>query len=353
MKDVTKTFAKGKSVVQAVRDANLEITSGEFFGILGPSGSGKTTTLRLIAGLEEPTKGQIFFDDQLVAADGKIIVPAEKRNIGLVFQTWALYPHMTAYDNIAFPLVVKKLDRSEIAKRVSEVASVLGIEDVLQKYPREISGGQQQRVSLARALVKNPSLLLLDEPFSNLDALIRDAARALVRDVQKKLGITTIVVSHDPADMFALVQKAAVIVNGTFKQVDNLNTIYERPADFRVASLLGEINLFDGEVTDGTFVSEELKLKIGSKTKGKATLGIRPEDVRIEDESEGLLPLGTFSVLVSSYQGGAFRITMSKGKKNLVFISDVPYLVGKELNLYVVKGRMKLFSESGEFLETV
>ena len=335
-KGVTKSFVKGKNFVQAVKN-----------------GAGKTTTLRLSAGLEEPSEGQIFFDDKMVSADGKVLVPPEERNIGLVFQTWALYPHMTAYDNIAFPLRVKKVDSAEVDQRVVEVSKILGIEDVLAKYPREISGGQQQRVSLARALVKNPGLLLLDEPFSNLDALMRDTARALVREVQKKLGITTVIVSHDPADMFALVEKAAVIVDGNFKQIDMLNTIYERPVDRRVASLLGEVNLFEGEVKDGYFISDVFKIKIASKFSGKGTLGIRPEDVRVNTGGENLLPLGSFSVMVSSYQGGAFRITMTKSSKNLVFISDVPYKVGHELDLYAVKGRMKLFNENGEFIETV
>ncbi len=351
--NVTKVFRRGKTMVEAVRDANLEINSGEFFGILGPSGSGKTTTLRLIAGLEEPTKGKIYFDDELVAADGKILVPVEKRNVGLVFQTWALYPHMTCYDNIAFPLRVKKMNQAEVEERVINISRTLGIHEILHKYPREISGGQQQRVSLARALVKDPSLLLLDEPFSNLDALMRDTARALVRDVQKKLGVTTIIVSHDPADMFALVERAAVIVNGSFKQIGGINEIYEHPANSNVATLLGEVNLFEGELKDGVFQSPDLQLKLDTKITGKVTLGLRPEDIRVEKTEEDLVPLGKFTVLVASYQGGAFRITTKKDSSMLVFIYDVPFKVGETLDLYAKKGHMKVFDETGELVASV
>jgi len=347
---VTKVFKRGSNIVEAVKDANLKINSGEFFGILGPSGSGKTTTLRLIAGLEEPTKGKIYFNEELVAADGQVIVPVEKRNVGLVFQTWALYPHMTCFDNIAFPLRVKKLAQSDLDERVNKIAKTLGIDEILYKYPREISGGQQQRVSLARALVKDPSLLLLDEPFSNLDALMRDTARALVREVQQKLGVTTIIVSHDPADMFALVEKAAVIVGGNFKQIGAINDIYERPADSKVASLLGEVNLFEGEISAGRFSSSGLSLQLDTKASGKVILGLRPEDVRVGSTEPDLVHLGKFTVLVGSYQGGAFRITTKKDSSLLVFISDVPYKAGETLDLYAKKGHMKVFDQAGELV---
>ncbi|MFP3306988.1 MAG: ABC transporter ATP-binding protein, partial [Thermocladium sp.] len=158
--------------------------SGESFGILGPSGAGKTTLMRIIAGLDVPTAGELYFNDELVAASNRLIVPPEDRNIGMVFQTWALYPNMTAYDNIAFPLKSLKISKAEEQKKINDIAEILGISHVLNHYPRELSGGQQQRVALARALVKNPSILLLDEPFSNLDARIRDSARALVRRIQ-------------------------------------------------------------------------------------------------------------------------------------------------------------------------
>ncbi|TRM89942.1 ABC transporter ATP-binding protein, partial [Sulfolobus sp. B1] len=199
-RSISKVFKRGSVV--ALDNVSLVVESGSRFGVLGPSGAGKTTFMRIVAGLDVPSSGELLFDDRVVASNGRLVVPPEDRRIGMVFQTWALYPNLTAFENIAFPLTNMRLSRGEIRRRVEEVAEILDISHVLGHYPRELSGGQQQRVALARALVKNPSLLLLDEPFSNLDARMRDSARALVKDVQGRLGVTLLIVSHDPADIF-------------------------------------------------------------------------------------------------------------------------------------------------------
>jgi ABC-type sugar transport system ATPase subunit len=184
--NITKIFPGG---VTAINNVSLEIKSGEFFVILGPSGSDKTTFLRIIAGLEKPTRGRIVIGETTVVdADRGIFVSPRERNVGMVFQNWALYPYMKVFDNIAYPLKIKRIPKHEIARRVREVTEILGISELLDRYPRQLSGGQQQRVALARALVKEPSVLLLDEPFSNLDARIRIVAREFVKKVQEKAG---------------------------------------------------------------------------------------------------------------------------------------------------------------------
>lgn len=302
-KNISKYFKKGRVI--ALDKINLTVDNGERFGILGPSGAGKTTLMRIIAGLEVPSEGELYFDDKLVAKDGKLIVPPENRRIGMVFQTWALYPNLTAYENIAFPLTNTKISKEEIRKRVEEIAKILDITHVLNHYPRELSGGQQQRVALARALVKNPSLLLLDEPFSNLDARMRDSARALVKEVQSKLGVTLLIVSHDPADIFAIADRVGVLVKGKLVQVGPPEEIYNKPISIEVASLIGEINEIEGKVSKEGIIIGSFKIPV-SINSDKAIIGIRPEDIKISKEpikEEEWILVGKGRVKVVGYQG--------------------------------------------------
>ncbi|TRM73304.1 ABC transporter ATP-binding protein, partial [Sulfolobus sp. A20-N-F8] len=256
-RSISKVFKRGSVV--ALDNVSLVVESGSRFGVLGPSGAGKTTFMRIVAGLDVPSSGELLFDDRVVASNGRLVVPPEDRRIGMVFQTWALYPNLTAFENIAFPLTNMRLSRGEIRRRVEEVAEILDISHVLGHYPRELSGGQQQRVALARALVKNPSLLLLDEPFSNLDARMRDSARALVKDVQGRLGVTLLIVSHDPADIFSIADSVGVLVKGRLVQVGKPEDVYNNPVSVEVASLIGEINELEGKVTDEGVVVGSLK----------------------------------------------------------------------------------------------
>jgi multiple sugar transport system ATP-binding protein len=228
--------------VQAVDGVNLSIREGELFVILGPSGCGKTTLMRMIAGLETPTAGDVLIDDERVND-----LPPRKREIAMVFQSYALYPHMTVFGNIAFPLNAKKMPKQEVQEKVEWAASILGIQGLLERRPRQLSGGERQRVALCRAMVKEPKVLLLDEPLSNLDAKLRVAARSELEMFQRRLGITTIFVTHDQIEAMALGDRIVVMSAGKIMQVGTPQDIYHEPANLFVATFLGSpaLNLLE------------------------------------------------------------------------------------------------------------
>ena len=229
----------------ALRGISLDIRDGEFFTILGPSGCGKTTFLRSIAGFELVDEGKIFFDDEDVT-----YLPPHKRNTGMVFQNYALWPHMTVYDNIAYGLKVRKVPKEEIDRRVKEVLKMVHLEGMEKRTPHQLSGGQQQRVALARALVINPRVLLLDEPLSNLDAKLRLEMRAELKRLQKQLGITAIYVTHDQEEAMSISDRLAVMDIGVVKQVGTPEDIYNRPSDPFVANFIGQGTFIKGEVLE-------------------------------------------------------------------------------------------------------
>ncbi|USS40827.1 ABC transporter ATP-binding protein [Thermococcus aggregans] len=279
--------------VVAVRDMSLEVKDGEFMILLGPSGCGKTTTLRMIAGLEEPTKGQIYIGDKLVADPEKgVFAPPKDRDIAMVFQSYALYPHMTVYDNIAFPLKLRKVPKQEIDQRVREVAELLGLTELLKRKPRELSGGQRQRVALGRAIVRKPQVFLMDEPLSNLDAKLRVRMRAELKKLQRQLGVTTIYVTHDQVEAMTMGDRVAVINAGVLQQVGSPDEVYDRPANVFVAGFIGSppMNFLDASVGEDGFVDfGEFRLKLlpdqvevlreENLIGGEVVFGIRPEDV--------------------------------------------------------------------------
>ncbi|MCE4604815.1 MAG: ABC transporter ATP-binding protein [Aeropyrum sp.] len=230
LEGVWKVFGK----VVAVRDVSLVVEDGEFASILGPSGSGKTTLLYLIAGIYKPTQGRIYFGERDVTD-----LPPNQRNVGLVFQNYALYPHMTVFENIAFPLRLRRVPGDVVREKVLEAAKLLGIEGLLDRLPGQLSGGQQQRVALARALVKEPEVLLLDEPLSNLDALLRIRIRSELKRLQSELGITAIYVTHDQSEALAMADKVAVMSEGVLQQVGTPREVYEKPRNVFVASFIG------------------------------------------------------------------------------------------------------------------
>ncbi len=237
--NLTKRFGD----VVAVDNVSLEVKDKEFMTLLGPSGCGKTTTLRCIAGLEVPTSGEIYLGDRLVSAPAKKVhVPPEKRNIGMVFQNYAVWPHMTVFDNIAYPLKIRKVPRDEIKRRVKRVLELVRLEGLENRYPHQLSGGQQQRVALARALVMEPEVLLLDEPLSNLDAKLREEMRFEIKEIQRKVGITVIYVTHDQAEAMAMSDRIAVMNKGRIVQVGTPTEIYRRPANSFVAGFIGLAN---------------------------------------------------------------------------------------------------------------
>ncbi|NJE08199.1 ABC transporter ATP-binding protein [Thermococcus sp. M39] len=282
--------------VVAVQDMNLHIKDGEFMILLGPSGCGKTTTLRMIAGLEEPTKGQIYVGDKLVADPEKgVFVPPKDRDIAMVFQSYALYPHMTVYDNIAFPLKLRKVPKQEIDRRVREVAEMLGLTELLKRKPRELSGGQRQRVALGRAIVRKPQVFLMDEPLSNLDAKLRVKMRAELKKLQRQLGVTTIYVTHDQVEAMTMGDRIAVINQGVLQQVGTPDEVYNKPANVFVGGFIGSpaMNFLDASIVEderGVWVDfGEFRLKLLEDQAevlrefnyiGKEVIfGIRPEDI--------------------------------------------------------------------------
>lgn len=293
----------------ALDGIDLDIGKGEIFSIVGPSGSGKTTLLRVIAGLEVQDRGHVYISGKKVDE----LDPA-KRNVGMVFQNYALYPNKTVFENIASPLFAKGVKKFEAAKMVTEIASKLNIEEILDRLPSEISGGQQQRVALARALVKKPSVFLLDEPLSNLDAQIRFFARRFIKELQREFGITTVYVTHDQSEALSIADRVAVIHKGRIQQVGTPSEVYERPVNDFVANFLGSppINFFDAKYEGDRFFPVNLPFKLASPAKEELKVGIRPESIVIgKGENTGTVTgidyLGREYILYLSVDGSEFR----------------------------------------------
>lgn len=266
LKDIEKSY-DGKSVC---RNINLSIKEGEFFTLLGPSGCGKTTLLRLIAGFISPEKGNIFLGKKDITKE-----TIEKRGIGMVFQNYALFPHMTVYDNIAYGLKIKKLNKRKINEKVNKYLSLVNLEGYETRKVSELSGGEQQRVALARALVVEPKVLLLDEPLSNLDAKLKDKMRLELKEIQHKLGVTTIFVTHDQVEALTLSDRIAVFNKGNCIQVGTPNEIYLNPVNTFVATFVGDTNLFEGKSFPFSISCENIEPYIS----------VRPQDIEISKTS--------------------------------------------------------------------
>ena len=292
LQNLTKIFParkKGGADTVAVDDFTYEIPDGKLIGLLGPSGCGKSTTLYMISGLQAPTRGRIFFGDQDVTQ-----LPAEERGVGLVFQNYALYPHLTVLQNICFPLEnlkgKDKLSKAEMHRRAQEAAALVQIDGLLERKPSELSGGQQQRVAIARALVKTPRVLLLDEPLSNLDARLRLQTREEIRRIQKETGITTIFVTHDQEEAMSISDCIVVMKAGRVHQIGKPQQVYDDPVDLFVAKFLGTppINVFDGRVQGGKLLlGEDTVMEVSGVADGKVIVGVRPEGF-VPEEKGGL-----------------------------------------------------------------
>ena len=285
IKNVTKAF--GENVV--LKEFNQTIGDGEFITLLGPSGCGKTTMLRMIAGFEKPTTGEILIGDKVVSSD-KVFVPPEKRDIGMVFQSYAVWPHMTVFDNVAYPLTIQKKKKDEIKQDVERVLEIVHLSQYRDRIPSQLSGGQQQRVALARALVAHPQLLLLDEPLSNLDAKLRETMRFEIKEIQEKLGITVVYVTHDQTEAMAMSDRIILINRGMIQQVASPAEIYNHPANQFVADFLGKVDFIKGEIRSGSIFLDEAEQSIpytGDKT-GRVELAVRPERITISMEKGDL-----------------------------------------------------------------
>ncbi len=350
---VSKYFGK----VKAVDEVSLFIRDGEFVTLLGPSGCGKTTTLLMIAGIYKPTKGRIYFDDIDVTD-----IPPKDRNVGMVFQSYALYPHMTVYNNIAFPLKLKKLPKNEIDKKVKEVAKLLKIDHLLDRKPAQLSGGQQQRVALARALVKEPDVLLLDEPLSNLDALLRVYMRAELKRLQKTLGITAIYVTHDQIEALSMSDRIVVMNNGRIQQIGSPDEIYSKPSNTFVASFIGTppMNLIPCRVVDGKtlecpgfkYVFEnEIAEKI-LREHNEIYFGIRPEDIMITSKENSDAEA---VILVVEPIGRDLVVTIQLGEEHTIKLLAPPSInlkPGEKIYLKFKKEKIHLFEKkTGQRIE--
>ena len=331
LKNVTKKFpARGKkdrADVVAVNDFSFEIPDGELIGLLGPSGCGKSTTLNLICGLLKPTEGRIFFGE-----DDVTDLAPENRGVGLVFQNYALYPHMTVLKNITFPLEnlkgKEKMNKNEMRDRAYEMAKLVQIEGLMERKPGELSGGQQQRVAIARALVKFPRVLLLDEPLSNLDARLRLQTREEIKRIQKETGITTVFVTHDQDEAMSISDRIVVMKDGVIQQIGRPQDVYDQPVNLFVAQFLGTppINVLDGRVEKGIlYVGEDAVLKAADVADGPVSVGIRPEGFLPSEKGvltctlRGVERMGRDISVVSSHKNAPEQIIRSIiGSENVV-----------------------------------
>jgi multiple sugar transport system ATP-binding protein len=338
LEHITKAF-KGPP---AVKDVTLEVREGEFLVLLGPSGCGKTTTLRIVAGLEKPTDGDVYIGDDLVND-----VPPKDRDIAMVFQSYALYPHMTVHDNLAFPLKMRKQSKKEIEEKVSKAAATLELTDLLQRRPKELSGGQRQRVALGRAIVRNPKVFLMDEPLSNLDAKLRVQTRIELKNLQRRIGTTTIYVTHDQAEAMTLADRVAVMAQGVIQQVGPPTEVYAHPANKFVAGFIGsptmnfvegQVRAFDsGLVFDCGEFSFPLELSLSGTLSGlvgkKATYGIRAEDVVVnQGPKEGTVELSVFG---SELMGSEQFVHGRRGNLTVVARAPMDFKAGIGSNVWM------------------
>jgi len=277
--------------VLVVKDLNLDIEEGEFVTMLGPSGSGKTTCLMMLAGFETPTNGEIYLDGNPISN-----IPPHKRGIGMVFQNYALFPHMTVYENLAFPLRVRKIPKDEIDKKVDKALSMVSLGGYESRMPGQLSGGQQQRVAVARALVFDPSVVLMDEPLGALDKNLRESMQYEIKHIHESIGVTVVYVTHDQGEALTMSNRIAVFNDGKVQQLSSPDKLYEEPVNSFVAEFIGENNTFQGEVVD--ISNDKCKIKLDSgdeilanpirvKSKGeKSIVSLRPERAIIDPEQK-------------------------------------------------------------------
>jgi multiple sugar transport system ATP-binding protein len=332
IKNLTKVFGD----VVAVDNVSFDIGEKEFLILLGPSGCGKTTILRMVAGLEIPTSGEIYLKGRCIFSSKKgILIPARERGVGLVFQSYALWPHMTVFENIAFGLKVKRMKPELIRKKVEKILKYMRLEKMASRYPQQMSGGQQQRVALARMLVSEPNIFLMDEPLSNLDAKLRLEMRAEIKNIHFQTGATTIYVTHDQIEGQTMAKRIAIINNGIIEQIDSPKTVYSRPSNLFVADFIGSpsINKIEGTIAvrdtaEGSMAEVRGEPPLSLITSYKNTqpgldvvAAIRPENISIvskpgintiEAEVQTILPSGPETILQVKYSGVLFSILVTK-----------------------------------------
>ena len=326
LQNINVSYDKKNNILE---NLNLKVKKGELVSLLGPSGCGKTTTLRVVAGFIEPTAGKFLLGDEDYTN-----IPVHNRNFGLVFQSYALFPHLTVEENVAFGLKMKKMSKEEIRKKVDDILKVVDMSHLAKRYPKELSGGQRQRVAIARALVIEPSLLLLDEPLSNLDAKLRLKMRVEIRKLQQKLGITTLFVTHDQEECFSISDKVAVLNKGVIEQFDTPENIYSNPATEFVARFVGFENFIDLiKVSEDKYKNESgINLKVNKvKDKNEVKATIRPDDIKIvkedlENTVDGVIEVRTFL-------GKAYQYDIKTKLGNLIVNSENDGIYEKGQNI--------------------
>jgi multiple sugar transport system ATP-binding protein len=345
--------------VHAVKDVNLDIRDKEFMVLVGPSGCGKTTTLRMVAGLESISSGRVLIDDKVV----NDLAPMD-RDIAMVFQNYALYPHMSVYDNMAFGLKMRKFDRAEIAKRVNEAAEILGIHDYLKRKPRQLSGGQRQRVALGRAIVRHPQVFLFDEPLSNLDAKLRVQMRVELKKLHERLGTTAIYVTHDQVEAMTLGDRVVVMRDGWVQQVGDPMELYNEPANRFVAGFIGSpaMNFANVRITgqNGGIWAEGdgIRLKVpapmtnrmGNYAGKEVTLGVRPEDLRVASDADPAEMSLDATVEVVERLGSQILLDVAVGDATMVAAVEptVTAKMHERLRLAVNPNRLHFFDTENE-----
>ncbi len=360
LRNVEKNYGKGAP--SAIADLNLEIPDGEFLCVLGPSGCGKTTTLRMIAGLEHPTAGEIQVGERIVDSVARgIYVPPEKREMGLVFQSYALWPHLSVQDNVEFGLRLRKIASGERESMAATVMETLGIAKYKDRYPSELSGGQQQRVALARMLVMRPDVILLDEPLSNLDAKLRLEMRAELKRIHAETNATIVFVTHDQWEAMTLATTIAVMSEGALQQLDTPDNIYERPTNRFVAEFIGNspiniIELASGEASAqlstamGAYLGQ--RLRSGGKP---GSVGIRPEALQIANAEESV-PVTAFSgpAMVTGVlpTGGSWIVELTvAGRKLFAIVGEPPRAqTGEQIRYWVAPHHLHVFEPGGKRL---
>lgn len=354
LKNVVKIYGntKNKEGTKAVDGINLDIRQGEFIALLGPSGCGKTTTLMMIAGLLKATEGQILFDGKTVND-----VEPKDRNIGMVFQSYALYPHLKVIENIAFPLREKKVPKAQAYQKSREMARKLQIENLLDRKPSQLSGGQQQRVAMARALVKEPKILLLDEPMSNLDARLKLDLRDEIRKLQREIGVTTIIVTHDQEEALAIADRVAVLDAGRIQQFDTPYNLYYRPSNLFVANFLGTppMNILQGTLVEKEgsqyFQAKGIDFRLPKDKKiakehlgRKIAIGLRPNDIRLDQSEENTIHAKVELVeQLGPEQLAKIRPLGSEDVMRIVIDNEQQISVGDDIHIRIQEDKFHLF----------
>jgi iron(III) transport system ATP-binding protein len=354
VRDLKKTFAS----TVAVSSISFVVPDGSFTTLLGPSGCGKTTTLRMLAGLERPDGGEVSIGGRVVSSSTSgTFVPVESRNVGIVFQSYALWPHMTVFDHVAYPLRVRRQGSGDIKRRVMRALELVDLTEQRRRYPSEISGGQQQRVALARALVFDPTVLFLDEPLSNLDAALRGTMRAELSRLHRETGVTTVYVTHDQSEALALSDQILVMRLGKIMEQGTADEVYERPRTLYGARFVGAANSFPATVTtveagdavltldSGVVVRAPADWLTGSEVGNAVTVLVRPEDVEVDEDGRSTNVL-TGAVRSASYFGSYRELVVAVGPDDVKVRAPKTITVGESVRLFIPPNRLRILAET-------